>query len=111
MPSSAEILALYDAILAASQQMREYAGAEEWDALVDKELERRQLVASLRTELEAGPSPLSPAEQMQSETIIKSILSLDEETRSLAERWMGELDEKLGSIKTSRRLQNTYLAP
>ncbi len=111
MVNSEEILALYDAILATSKQMHEYARAEEWDALVDKELERRQLVAALRSQLEAGPSPLSPAEQAQSETTIKSILSLDVETRSLAERWMGELDEKLGSIKTSRRLQNTYLAP
>lgn len=111
MATSAEILALYDAILAISRQMHDYARAEEWDALVDKELERRQLVAALRTGLEGSPSPLNPAEQAQSETVIKSILSLDMETRSLAERWMGELDEKLGSIKTSRRLQNTYLTP
>ena len=111
MASGAKLLALYDAILAISQQMREHAQADEWDALVDKELERRQLVAALRTELEIAPSPLNPAEQTQSETTIKAILSLDEETRKLAERWMGELDEKLGSIKTSRRLQNTYLAP
>lgn len=111
MVNGAKILALYDAILATSTQMFEYAQAEQWDALVDKELERRQLVATLRSGLEAGTSPLSPAEQAQSETKIKSILSLDEKTRELAELWMGELDEKLGSIKTSRRLHDTYLAP
>lgn len=111
MASGTELLDLYGSILATSQQMLALAKAEEWDALVDKELERRQLVGNLRAALEGGPNPFDAAQRLRSEDLIKSILALDAETRSLAEGWMAELDQRLNSVSTSRRLQNTYLAP
>jgi len=111
MAGSAEILALYDRILAISRDMLALAKAEDWDALVDRELERRQEVARLREALEAGPNPLAGEERSRSEATIRSILAIDEETRGLAERWMQELDQRLNSVSTSRRLRDTYLAP
>ncbi len=111
MTSGADLLELYGNILAASQQMLTLAKAEEWDALVDKELERRQLVGNLRTALEETPEPFDAPQRLRSEDLIKNILALDAETRTLAENWMAELDQRLNSVSTSRRLQNTYLAP
>lgn len=111
MATSAQLLALYKQILAISQQMFALAQAGEWDELVDHELARRKIVGELRVALESGPNPLSDTERAQSETQIREILALDAETRTLAEGWMRELDTRLQSVNTSRRLQNTYLAP
>ena len=105
------ILALYQKILDDSRTMLDMAKQEEWDALVDREMERRKQVVVLRTKLESQPEALSPAAMEQAQNLVKETLALDEETRRLVNVWMLELDQKLGSINTSRRLQNTYLAP
>ena len=109
MATSARLLVLYKQILAASQQMLALAQAADWDALVDQELARREIVGELRGLLEGFPNPLSETERAHTETQIREILTVDAETRSLAERWMNELGTRLQSINTSRRLQNVYL--
>lgn len=111
MATSAQLLTLYAQILAASRQMLALAKTDEWDALVDHELARRETVGRLREALETGPNPFSDAERAMSEAQIRKILALDAETRTLAESWMAEIDKRLLSVNTSRRLQNTYLAP
>ncbi len=105
------ILSLYQKILDDSRTMLDMAKQEEWDALVDREMERRKQVVVLRTKLESQPEALSPGAMEQAQNLVKETLALDEETRRLVNVWMLELDQKLGSINTSRRLQNTYLAP
>lgn len=104
-------LCLYTQILAASKRMLDLARAQEWDALVDQELDRREIVAKLRTTLEQKPTPHEVAEHTQSEALIREILAIDEETRNLAQSWMAELDQQLNSLGTSKRLRNTYLNP
>lgn len=111
MARDEHILSIYRKILDDSRAMLELAKQEEWDALVDREQERRQQVAALRKELESRPDALSTAAMGQAQGLVQETLALDEETRRLANIWMLELDQKLGSINTSRRLKNAYLAP
>lgn len=111
MEKGPQILSIYAAILAASRQMLDLAKEQNWDALVDLELERRQIVAKLRSTLEQSPAPLNGAEHSESEVLIRNILAIDEQTRNLAQSWMAELDQQLSSLGTSKRLRNTYLNP
>lgn len=103
-------LVLYTRILAKSRSMHELAGVAEWDELVDEELARRELIGELRRLLE-NSAAAGDEENRQAEALIRETLKLDEETRALAEKWMAEIDQRLLSVQTSRRLQNTYLSP
>lgn len=107
-----QLLAHYQRILGASQQMHQFATHESWDSLIDCETERRQFVAALRQELQAVPEvELSPDLQEIANHCIREILSLDQETRNLAERWMHELGQDIQTVSTAQRLRRTYLTP
>lgn len=106
------LLTHYQRILGASRKMHEFAATEEWDALIDCEIERRQVVANLRQELQALPEVSLPAEQQEiANNCIREVLTLDQETRGLAERWMNELSRDLQTVSTAQRLRRTYLVP
>ena len=108
---AALLLAHYQRILSASKNMLDFAMQEEWDALIDRELERRQFVASLREELQELPEVELPAIQQElANNCIKEILTLDHKTRELVERWMDELGKDLQTVSTAQRLRRTYLS-
>lgn len=92
--------------------MHQFANSEAWDALIDCEVERRQFVAELRQELQALPEVKLPAEQEDiANNCIREVLTLDQRTRDLVERWMKELGQDLQTVSTAQRLRRTYLNP
>lgn len=107
-----QLLTHYQRILGASQQMHQFANREAWDELIDCETERRQFVAALRQELQAVPEvDLAPSLQETANNCIREILTLDQETRNLVERWMNGLGQDLQTVNTAQRLRRTYLTP
>jgi flagellar protein FliT len=109
--TGSDVLALYGDILSRSREMLALAQSQEWDALVDNELLRRDIVARLRQTLEAHPDLLQGPEKARSEALIREILDLDNQTRTMAQQWMEEIEHRLSSVTTTRRLKNTYLGP
>ncbi len=107
---ASQLLNHYQRILGASQQMHQFASTASWDALIDCEIERRQFVAALRQELQALPEvDLAPDLQETANRCIREILTLDQETRNLAERWMNDLSQDLQTVGTAQRLRRAYL--
>lgn len=106
------LLTHYRRILGASQKMYQFASSEAWDELIDCEVERRHFVSELRQELQTLPNVDLPAEQQEiANNCIREVLTLDQKTRDLAERWMNELGKDLQTVSTAQRLRRTYLAP
>ena len=106
------LLTHYQRILGASQKMHQLASSEAWDALIDCEVERRHCIADLRHELQMLPEVNLPIEQQEiADNCIREVLTLDQKTRDLAERWMNELGKDLQTVSTAQRLRRTYLTP
>ena len=78
------VLAVYPKILAISQQMAEFAKAENWDALVAAERERAALIGKL-----PNPATTLPAnEARQLAGMISEIMAQDAAVREHVAPWL-----------------------
>jgi flagellar protein FliT len=102
-----DITACYAEILATSRLMLEAAKKGEWDELIALEGRRDAQVAQLQTfDLSLDADDLLRERQL---ALIKQILDCDLETKSLVERWQGEIRIILNSVGTERKLKDAYM--
>lgn len=106
---SAELLKRYDAIWRVTQQMLVAASAEEWDELIELVGIRAALTDSLMAQEDRELWGLE--EQVKKNMLIHNMLATDEEIKILTKSWMAEIQERLGSIGTERKLQKAYDTP
>jgi flagellar protein FliT len=107
--TSERIISRWEAALALTRRMLETARRSDWEALVQLERERDQLIEEIRRE---DVEPLrSAAQRGRRRDVLQAMLALDEEIRALTEDWMRELREILASVNTSQRLNKTYSQP
>lgn len=104
-----ELLDNYTQLLQLSQQMLQLAGQAEWDRLVELEQDR----AAITDVLMKNESMATWTEEARSRKaeLIRSILEMDNQIKSLTQDWMGELHEILGSIDTEKKLHKAYESP
>jgi len=107
--SGSEVLERYAEMLHLSQQMLASARKSEWDHLIELELKRAVLSEYLMKH-EANCT-WTTADQEKKGELIRSILEMDDEIKSLTQAWMGELQEILGSIGTEKKLHKAYESP
>lgn len=107
--NSAELLGHYAEMLRLAQQMLELARQSEWDRLVEFEQKRSAIAEGLMKQEEN--SVWSQAEQEKKGDLIRSILEMDDEIKSLTEAWKGELKEILDSIGAEKKLHKAYESP
>lgn len=103
------VLPLLDAALEASRRMLQMAQNGEWDALVDCELERRQLIAQLRLLEQTGP--LIPEASADRDAIVRQmtdILETDRQTGELVRAWMDHISKDLGELDLARKVSAAY---
>jgi flagellar protein FliT len=104
--TSDEIIGTYEAILAVTSEMLESARSNDWDRLVEREIECRRLVERLAAaKAQAG---LEPEARQRKVEIIRKVLADDAEIRNLTEPWMARLQHLIGSNRNERQLQATY---
>lgn len=97
----------YEHLVLVSMQMRDAARAGEWDELTLLERKRAALFAELDAGACKGASLRESAARQLGE-MIEKILGADAETRALASDWRVELQGLLGSMRTERKLSDTY---
>ena len=99
------VLGLYEQVLALTRDMLDAARRSDWDALVQRERERAQLVDRIR---EHDPDPARDATAREHKrAIILEIVQADEQIQVLTQDWMHELREVLGSISIEQRLSRS----
>ncbi|HSQ05995.1 MAG TPA: flagellar protein FliT, partial [Burkholderiales bacterium] len=104
--SGKQVIAVYERVLAESQQMVEAARASDWERLVALERRCSHIVATL-----AGRElreTLEPALQRRKAEIIRNVLAADAEIRNITEPWMQQLQHILGSAARTHRLREAY---
>lgn len=99
-----DFAAEYAAALELSQQMLAAARNGNWDELVQLETQRAGMIDRVRN-LQGDASPVRHPEL---ETLIRQILSCDEEIQQLVKPWMAEASEILDSLQAARKLQQAY---
>jgi flagellar protein FliT len=104
--NSGDVLAHYQRILHASEQMLAAATESRWDDLVALETARRSLV----DQMAVAPPRLGAASNEQKKAIIERILQIDEQVRALTQTWMSELQGILTSVQAQRKLNKVYEA-
>jgi flagellar protein FliT len=104
-PEFARLLARYDAMQRLSQQMLDLAAKGDWDALATAEATRTAIEEELR---QADTLKWQGPQAAKKEELIRAILALDAQTRTLVETGMQELRQTLGSIGTERKLNKAY---
>lgn len=101
-----QIIAIYEAILATTNQMLHAAKAQDWDQLVTLEHDCKQLANRLT---EQPPSrPLDNTQQKKKIGLIQQILACDAEIRSITEPQITYLQNMLTSYDRKRKLKQTY---
>jgi flagellar protein FliT len=103
---SHQVIAVYEALSALTEQMHEAAIRGEWDHLVDLEQQCRRKVAAIMP-LDAASTLDEPSRQ-QKALLIKKILAHDADIRSRAQAWMGQLQNIMHSNRQEQRLQQAY---
>jgi flagellar protein FliT len=106
--NDADALAVYEQMWALTVRMRDAARESQWDELAALENERYARVKGLMAAPEAPP--LSGEQDARKADLIRGILDLDAETRSLTEAWRLELRQILDSVGTEKKLGNAYAA-
>lgn len=106
---SAQQLDRYAEMLSLTRRMQECVRAEQWDGLIELE----QLRASIIDELMKHENDVlwTGSELEKKGELIRSILEMDGEIKSLTQRWKGELQEMLGSIDNEKKLNKAYETP
>lgn len=100
---------MYENLWLLTQQMLKAAQSSDWDALVEAELKRTELVERMR--VQNASSIMNTIEQQKTGEIIRKIQAADSEIITLTEAWQGELKEMLGSIGTEKKLNKAYETP
>lgn len=105
--TSAEMIETYEDILCVTAQMLDAARSANWDLLVAREQECRQLVDSL---IKVGENKhvLQPQEHKRKVEIIRKVLADDAEIRNLTEPWMQRLQHLMTSVGRERKLHAAY---
>ncbi|RTR04422.1 flagellar protein FliT [Halomonas nitroreducens] len=104
--SQEEVIAIYEALLARSEQMLASARVADWAALVDQEADYVQRVERL-SRLEAEPS-LDRASQLRKADLLECILENDLEVRRHLIQRRDELGELIGTSRRQQSLQRAY---
>jgi len=105
---NAEMIGTYENILAVTAQMLDAARATDWDLLVKREQECRQLVESLLNSRSENEIVLEPQFRKRKVEIIRKVLADDAEIRNLTEPWMQRLQHLLTSVGHERKLHVAY---
>ena len=105
-----EMIGTYENILSVTAQMLDAARAADWDLLVRREQECRQLVESLMNARSGKQIVLEPQVRRRKVEIIRKVLADDAEIRNLTEPWMQRLQHLLTSVGQERKLHAAYNA-
>ena len=95
----------WEQILELSREMRGLADEEEWERLLEKEIERRVAIG------EFFAQPVSIEEAPAVAAGIKALMEMDKEMLSLFEVAREEVAQKMGAMKTGRRMEDAYSNP
>lgn len=101
-PKNTALLDYYKAIESASLRMLQAAQSENWDEVVQLEGACAVLIEQLRAQ--SKQQDLSKHERIEKQRIMLSILRHDAEIRNLAEPWLADIDDMLGSHQTTHFL-------
>lgn len=104
--TGAELLGSYQTMLALSRQMLGHAGNGDWGRVAALEMERSGIVARLKVQKNADP--LSGTEQEELAQLIRDILAVDADIKTLTDARLGELHGELRSIGNAFKLDQTY---
>ena len=96
----------YQRALDLTEQMLDAAQTNDWDRLVLVERERGRLLDHLRDYDLASPPSHEAA--LRRRDIIETIMSRDEQIKTLTHDWMHELRDILSSATAQRLLNRTY---
>lgn len=105
MMTSQEILGVYEALVALTEQMVAAAGAGDWERLALLETRCAAHVACLK---EADTAPLQGPSRQKKAAIIKQLLADDRKIRDLTTPWMAQLSAMISSAGAERRLAGAY---
>jgi flagellar protein FliT len=103
-----ELIGTYENILDVTARMLDAARAADWDLLVAREQECRQLVDSIMSARSENKFVLEPQERKRKVEIIRKVLTDDAEIRNLTEPWMQRLQHLLTSVGQERKLHAAY---
>lgn len=106
MMTSQEILSVYGAMAALTEQMVQAATRSDWDMLVLLEERVAVHVQSLREQ--EPPQPMRGAERERKIELIRQMLNADRQIRDLTMPWMEQLSKLINSTGTERRVVNAY---
>lgn len=85
------------------------AQAGEWDALLNCELDRRELMGQLRTiETMGGLVPEGGPSRDDIVRTMTEILEMDRQTGELATAWMARISNDLGELDLARKVSAAY---
>lgn len=101
-----EVLSRYEEIWRQSCRMNEAARRDDWDLLVDLELDRARISQPLTSKV--SKRAFSQEDQTRLAELIRNILACDEDTRLLVTQRQRELKAAVGSVDTERKLQKAY---
>ena len=104
--TSEEIIGTYESVLAVTGEMLVAARNNEWDRVVEREVECRRLVDHLAAA--HAPADLEPEARKRKVEIIRRVLADDAEIRDLTEPWMQRLQHLLTSVGRERKLHAAY---
>lgn len=92
-----------------SQRMLQMARDGDWDGLVACELERREIIASLR--VLAQDAQLIPVDAPTRDATLRTmteIIEADQQTEELVKTWMSTISKDLGEIDLARKVGAAY---
>lgn len=104
--NSSQVIANYELLSALTEQMRVAAVNGEWDQLVSIELQRSELVATMKPV--DAETKLDEAAHQHKIQLINKILADDTEIRHYTQDWMGQLQLSMQSNRQEQRLLQTY---
>jgi flagellar protein FliT len=105
-----QMIGTYESILAVTAQMLDAARAADWDRLVIREQECRELVENLMRSRIDNDTVLEPRVRRRKVEIIRKVLADDAQIRILTEPWMQRLQHLLTSVGRERKLHAAYSA-
>ncbi|USX28264.1 flagellar protein FliT [Oxalobacteraceae bacterium OTU3CINTB1] len=106
MMTSQEILSVYAAMAALTEQMLQAATRSDWDMLALLEERVAAHAKSLREQ--EPPAPMRGAERERKIELIRQMLNADRRIRDLTMPWMEQLSKLINSTGTERRVVNAY---
>ena len=104
--TSQEVVSVYEAMVAITDQMVQAASDSDWDRLV---LLEQQCAAHVRTLKESeAPNALEGASRERKVSAIRKMLDDDRKIRDLTLPWMAKLSALINNTGAERRLARAY---